>query len=140
MIGHVESYDDKRQTGAIKYENKFYEFHIDDWNLDTMPKAGDDVDFIPEDDGSATNIGPIGEYLAKMDLKPVKSHYIAAALGLLLGAVGAHRFYLGFYKIGLCQLALTIATLGFGVIWGFIEGFLILSGNMTKDAKGRPLK
>lgn len=140
MIGHIESYDDERQTGAIKFKDKFYEFHIDDWNLDAMPLVGDDVDFMPEDDGSATNIGPVGAYLAGADLTPVKNHYIAAVLGLLLGAIGAHRIYLGFYKIAFFQVALTVATLGFGVIWGFIEGFLLLTGNMNKDAKGRSLK
>ena len=40
------------QTGAIKYEGKFYEFHIDDWESDAEPKKRDNVDFIPEDDGS----------------------------------------------------------------------------------------
>ena len=138
MIGHIESYDEKCQTGVIKYEDKFYEFHIDDWNLDTLPKAGDDVDFLPEDDGSATNIGPVGTYLKNMTA--VKSHYVAGILGIFLGAIGIHRFYLGYYVIGLLQIIITVVTLGYGVVWGVIDGFLILSGHINKDAKGRPLK
>ncbi len=138
MIGHIESFDEKCQTGAIKCEDKFYEFHIDEWNLDTSPKAGDDVDFMPEDDGSATNIGPVGAYLH--NLTPVKSHYVAGFLGLFLGALGIHRFYLGFYAIGLLQIIVSVVTMGYGVVWGFIDGILILSGHINKDAKGRPLK
>jgi len=138
MIGHIESYDEKCQTGAIKCEDKFYEFHIDEWNLDTLPKAGDDVDFMPEDDGSATNIGPVGEYL--QNTTAVKSRLTAGLLGVFLGAAGIHRFYLGFYTIGILQLIITVVTLGFGVVWGVIDGFLILSGHICKDGKGRPLK
>ena len=72
--------------------------------------------------------------------KAVKSKYIAGALALFLGFLGAHRFYLGFYKLGLAQIAVTAATVGYGALWGFIEAVLILSGNLNKDAKGRPLK
>ena len=138
MIGHIESYDDERQTGAIKYEDKFYEFHIDDWTSEDVPIIGDDVDFIPEEDGSATDVGPVGKYIK--DIRPVKNHYIAAALGILLGWLGFHRFYLGFYPIGICQIILSFG-LGFqyGFMWGFIEGCLLIGKLMNKDAKGRPL-
>jgi len=138
MIGHIESYDDERQTGAIKSEDSFYEFHIDDWVAETVPKIGDDVDFIPEDDGSASDVGLVGAYLKSM--APVKNHYIAAFLGLLLGAVGAHRLYLGFYTIAILQMAVTFITGGFGVVWGFVEGILLFAGHIHKDAKGRELK
>jgi len=139
MIGHIESYDDERQTGAIKYEDKFYEFHIDDWTSDVDPKIGDDVDFIPEDDGSASDVGPLGAYIK--DMKPVKNHYIAAALGFVFGCLGLHRIYLGFYPIAIMQIALTLG-LGFqyGFMWGLIEGGLLIAKLMNKDAKGRPLK
>ena len=138
MIGHIESYDDERQTGAIKYENGFYEFHIDDWDSEAEPKIGDDVDFVPEDDGSATNVSLLGAYLK--DLRPVKNHYIAGALGIIFGAIGLHRLYLGFYGFAIVQIIVTYLTGGFGVIWGFIEGILIIGGQIHKDAKGRPLK
>ena len=139
MIGHIESYDDERQTGVIKYEDKFYEFHIDDWTSDAEPKAGDDVDFIPEDDGSATDVGPVGDYIK--DIRPVKNHYIAAALGIFFGFLGLHRIYLGFYPIAILQILLTVG-LGFqyGFMWGFVEGCLLIGRLMNKDAKGRPLK
>lgn len=140
MIGHIESFDDERQTGAIKSEDKFYEFHIDEWTPDSPPKVGDDVDFVPEDDGSATNIGLLGAYLK--DMRAVKSSKIAGALGLfpVTGAFGIHRIYLGFYGIAILQILFTLVTGGFGVMWGFLEGFLLFGGQIVKDAKGRPLK
>ena len=138
MIGHIESYDEETQTGAIKCDEKFYEFHIDDWDSETSPLVGDDVDFIPEDDGSAKNVGPVGAYL--QDIKPVKNHYIASALGILLGALGVHRIYLGFYGIAIAQMVVTYLTGGFGVVWGFVEGVLLFTGHIHKDAKRRPLK
>jgi TM2 domain len=137
MIGHIESYNNDVQTGVIKYEGKFFEFYIDVWTSEKPPKAGDDVDFLLED-GAVTEVGLLGAYVK--DVRPVKRRAIATALGLILGAVGAHRFYLGFYGIGLMQAAVTLATGGFGVVWGFVEGFLLFTGHINKDAKGRPLK
>jgi len=42
--------------------------------------------------------------------------------------------------MGIAQIAVTICTCGFGAIWGFIEGILILVGSIDKDAQGKPLK
>ncbi|KAF3982564.1 MAG: NINE protein [Methylococcales symbiont of Hymedesmia sp. n. MRB-2018] len=144
MIGHVESYDDERQTGAIKCEDKFYEFHIDDWGLDKEPEVGDDVDFMPEDDGSATGISSI-DGVVQHTMIPVKRRVIAALLGLFFGFLGTHRIYLGFYRTAFFQILLTgimlfLGAPGFAMIWGFIEGFLIFGGLISKDAKGRSLK
>lgn len=138
MIGHIESYDEELQTGVIQYKAKFYEFHIDEWTSQTPPVSGDDVDFIPEDDGSASNVGPLGAYLQNM--QPVKNHYIAGILGILFGAIGLHRLYLGFYSFTIAQIVLTYLTGGYGVVWGFVEGILLFGGQIKKDAKGRPLK
>jgi TM2 domain-containing membrane protein YozV len=69
-----------------------------------------------------------------------KSKLAAGLLGILLGGLGVHRFYLGYVGIGIAQIAVTIVTFGAGAIWGFIEGILILVGSFNKDAQGRPLK
>jgi TM2 domain-containing membrane protein YozV len=69
-----------------------------------------------------------------------KSKVAAGVLGIVLGWCGVHRFYLGFVAIGIAQIAVTLVTCGLGGIWGFIEGILILTGSIDKDAKGRPLK
>lgn len=144
MLGRVENYDDERQTGTLKGTDKYYEFHIDDWGLDAQPQAGDAVDFMPEDDGSATSISAIAG-VTQHDITPVKRRIVAALLGLFTGWLGLHRIYLGFYRIAILQLTVTAVTLYFGApgyayVWGFVEGFLLMAGLMHKDAKGRPLK
>ena len=111
MIGHIESYDPDSQTGAIKSGEAAFLFHLDDW---------------------------VGAYLAPP--KAVKYKYVAATLALLLGFTGLHRFYLGFYWLGIAQLALTAVTVGYGALWGFVEAVLLFTGHINKDAKGRPLK
>lgn len=137
MLGHIESYDERCQTGVIKHEDNFYEFHIDQWTASQPPKLGDDVDFDHENN-EVTEVGPVGAYL--VELQPVKHHLIAALLGIMFGAVGLHRFYLGFWGLGITQILVTLFTGGFGVVWGFVEGVLIFTGHIYKDAKGRHLK
>jgi hypothetical protein len=95
MIGRIESYDNELKTGAIKAEDKVYEFHIDEWNPDIAPSIGNNVDFMPEEDGSATSIDMAKAYLK--DSRAVKNHYLAGFLGVFFGALGLHRIYLGFY-------------------------------------------
>jgi len=70
----------------------------------------------------------------------LKSKIAAGILGILVGGFGVHRFYLGYIGMGIAQIAVTICTCGFGAIWGFIEGILILVGSIDKDAQGKPLK
>jgi hypothetical protein len=137
MIGHVESYNKDVQTGVIKYQDKFFEFHIDAWTSRENPKAGDDVDFLAIDN-TVTEVSLLGAYI--QDQRPVKRRMLAAALGLVLGGAGIHRLYLGYYSVALAQLLVTLATGGYGVVWGFVEGFLLLTGHIHRDAKGRPLK
>jgi hypothetical protein len=71
-----------------------------------------------------------------------KSRLVAGLLGILLGSLGIHRFYLGYVGIGIAQIAVTIVTFGLGAVWGFIEGIMILVGaeSFRRDAKGVPLK
>ena len=61
-----------------------------------------------------------------------KSKMAAGLLGIFLGAYGVHNFYLGNTSRGVLQLVLTIVTCGVAGIWGFIEGILILCGNIKK--------
>jgi len=137
MIGHIENYDAESQTGVIKSGNKSFAFHLDDWIAQVPPEQGDDVRF-DDDEADAKNIDLVGAYLEKP--KAVKYKYLAALLALLFGYAGVHRFYLGYYKIALAQIAVTLATGGYGALWGFIEAVLIFGGHINKDAKDRPLK
>ncbi len=75
-----------------------------------------------------------------------KSKMVAALLGIFVGAFGVHRFYLGYNPIGIAQLVLGvlgIVTCGIttliSAVWGLVEGILILTGSINKDAAGRPL-
>ena len=137
MIGHIESYDPETQSGVIKSEEQFFGFDLEGWLADVPPDQGDDV-YFEVNDGGAVNIKLVGAYLEPP--KAVKYKYAAAVLALLLGFTGIHRFYLGFYKLGLAQLALTALTVGYGALWGFIDAILLFAGHINKDAKGRPLK
>lgn len=72
-----------------------------------------------------------------------KSKIAAGVLGILLGCFGVHNFYLGFTGKAVAQLLITLLTCGYGGlisgIWGLIEGILILTGSISKDARGVPL-
>lgn len=76
---------------------------------------------------------------SKLIKKQLKSQLAAGLLGVFLGGFGVHRFYLGYIGIGIAQIIVTLITCGLGWIWGFIEGILILTGNISKDAQGEPL-
>jgi TM2 domain-containing membrane protein YozV len=75
-----------------------------------------------------------------------KSKIAAALLGIFLGVFGIHRFYLGYTTIGIIQLALGlggILTCGItsiaSAIWGLVDGIMILTGSINRDAQGQPL-
>jgi len=73
-----------------------------------------------------------------------KSKIAAGILGILLGSFGVHNFYLGFTGKAIAQLLITLLTCGIGApissIWGLVEGIMILTGSISCDAKGIPLK
>ena len=76
---------------------------------------------------------------AQMAVAPSKSKMAAGLLGIFLGWLGIHNFYLGYTGKAVAQLILGIVTCGAAGIWGFIEGILILCGKINKDGKGNPL-
>lgn len=73
-----------------------------------------------------------------------KSKIAAGILGILLGALGVHNFYLGYTGKAVAQLLITLLSCGIlsfvSAIWGLIEGICILTGSITTDAKGVPLQ
>jgi TM2 domain-containing membrane protein YozV len=65
---------------------------------------------------------------------------IAAGIcGILLGALGIHKFILGYTKEGVIMLLVTVLTLGFGGfimgVIGLIEGILYLTKSDEEFAK-----
>lgn len=77
-----------------------------------------------------------------------KSKLVAGLLGILLGSLGIHNFYLGYTNRAVIQLVLTLAggvvTCGLSstavAIWALVEGIQILTGTINCDANGIPLK
>ncbi|OKL53965.1 hypothetical protein BSZ39_06585 [Bowdeniella nasicola] len=75
-----------------------------------------------------------------------KSGVAAGILGILLGALGIHNFYVGRIGLGIAQMLITVLSLGFlafiPAIWGLIEGILYLVSTEPRwrhDAHGLPL-
>ena len=58
---------------------------------------------------------------------PVKSKVAAGVLGILLGGIGIHKFYLG--KIGMGILYICFCWTGIPAIAGLIEGITYLCSN-----------
>lgn len=52
---------------------------------------------------------------------------IAGILGILLGTLGIHKFYLGYQKEGIIQLVVGLVTCGAAGIIGLIEGIIYLT-------------
>lgn len=52
---------------------------------------------------------------------------IAGILGILIGALGIHKFYLGYTKEGIIQLIIGVVTCGAAGILGLIEGIIYLT-------------
>lgn len=75
---------------------------------------------------------------------PGKSKIAAGVLGILVGGLGIHNFYLGYTGKGLAQLLISLLSCGTlavaSSIWGLIEGILILTGSINCDASGTPLR
>jgi len=55
-----------------------------------------------------------------------KDKTTAGILGILLGSLGVHQFYLGSTMTGVIEIALTCVTCGIGSLLGLVEGILIL--------------
>lgn len=72
-----------------------------------------------------------------------KSKLAGGLLGIFLGALGVHNFYLGYTGKAVGQLLLSVLSIGLlswvSAIWGLIEGVMILAGNINTDGKGNPL-
>ena len=69
-----------------------------------------------------------------------KSKLAAGLLGIFLGGLGIHNFYLGYTGKAVAQLILFFFCAGIvSSIWGFIEGIMILAGSIDRDAQGKKL-
>lgn len=83
-----------------------------------------------------------------------KSKVTAGLLGLFLGGMGIHNFYLGYIGRAVAQLVIYILAIVLtgctaGIlfplalitpIWSLVESIMIFTGGINKDGKGVPLK
>jgi len=73
-----------------------------------------------------------------------KSKLAGGLLGIFLGWAGVHNFYLGYYGRGVAQVLLSLCCCfvlaPLVSIWGLIEGILILTGSISTDGNGVPLR
>ncbi len=52
---------------------------------------------------------------------------VAGILGILLGGLGIHKFYLGYTNAGIIQIVITFCTFGLGGLIGLVEGIIYLT-------------
>lgn len=96
---------------------------------------------VPPNNGAGQQVPPNNSYFNCPPPGYVpKSRLLAGILGILLGAYGVHNFYLGFTTKAVIQIVVTFVTCGIGMIWGFVEGVMILCRKINVDAYGVPLK
>ena len=118
-------------------------------NAAFCPQCGARAGEAPPAAGSAPDYG-VGPEPAPQIPIPVggapKSKLVAGLLGIVLGSLGIHRFYLGYTTIGIIQLVLGlggILTCGIttiaAAVWGLVEGIMILTGSINRDASGQLL-
>lgn len=76
-----------------------------------------------------------------------KSKIVAGILGIFIGGLGIHNFYIGETSKGVIQLCLYFGGIfTFGLtsiiasIWGLIEGIFILIGRISLDGDGYPME
>ena len=102
--------------------------------------------------GTAINSGVNNQYSNQnmnnnvVNTQQPKSKIAAGLLGIFLGSFGVHNFYLGYTGKAVGQLLLTLIgwiLCGLGpiaaAIWGLVEGILILTGSINRDANGNML-
>ncbi|PKF60989.1 hypothetical protein CW745_11790 [Psychromonas sp. psych-6C06] len=109
MKGKILEFSENTREGIISGEDgNRYTFLVDSWKANTLPAAGNKVDF-------SIN-GDIAESIYRDSASSsASSKKITAALfAFFLGAFGAHKFYLGYKKQGVIMLLV------------FILGFILL--------------
>jgi TM2 domain-containing membrane protein YozV len=68
-----------------------------------------------------------GTAIASWQPRADKERLTAALLGIFLGGLGIHKFYLGYNNAGIIQIVITIFTCGIGSVIGLIEGIIYLT-------------
>ena len=103
MRGQIMDYNLQKGQGLISGDDgNRYTFDVSQWKQDTMPTRGRKVDF-EASDGVALQIYT----LASSGLGAgEKNKWVAVVLAFCLGALGAHKFYLGYKNAGFIMLGM----------------------------------
>jgi TM2 domain-containing membrane protein YozV len=77
-------------------------------------------------------VGPDREANKSMSQIPgAEKKLVAGILGILIGSLGIHKFYLGYQTAGIIMLLVTLLTCGLGAsvmgIIGLVEGIIYLT-------------
>lgn len=116
----------------------------------TIPQVSDVVAIQQSLDGESKYVILDSSDVVKSNEKSTKSKMVAGILGIFLGYLGIHNFYLGYTSKGVLQLlGMTVGWITFGLIpfivwiWAFIESIMILvsspGSKWHKDANGLEL-
>lgn len=137
----VKKIDENAQSITLLDGNELKAIPFD--HFIEFPKVGDVVQLVNQDNQLRYVVQSTSE-------KSTKSKMVGGLLGIFLGGLGIHNFYLGHTVKGVIQLLLWlfgwIILVGslIPTIWGFIEGVGILcsseGSNWHKDANGKELR
>lgn len=133
MKGKILGYDKETQAGVISGEDgKRYAFTKADWKSPNEPTVNASTDFEIQD-SNAVDIYKVGSSVNLDTMDAGGKKWIAVALAFFFGALGAHKFFLGYTKQGIIMalvflfgfILLGIPSTIIAVI-AFIECFLYL--------------
>lgn len=133
MKGTVLDFSIPSNEGVISGDDQQrYTFPGSEWRSQEPPIRGMRVDFDPK---GATATGVFRDVSAPQAGSPPAAQngtkIAAGVCGILLGALGVHKFILGMTKAGVIMLLVTVLTCGWGGIpmgiIGLVEGILYLT-------------
>lgn len=154
MKGYVLNYSVPTSSGVISGDDGVrYSFTSGDWKHNDDPSNGAYVDFEVSEEGHAAKdifLAPpeLRRAAGAAQLSGEKSKVAAGLLGIFLGSLGIHKFYLGYSRPGLIMLL--VSVIGFvlffpalimGII-GIIEGivYLTMSDEQFEETYVRGIK
>ena len=125
MKGRVLSYSVQDNAGIISGDDgRRYTFEGPQWREEALPVQGAYVDFqVAQGTDDAVSIYLV-RGAASGSAVGEKNKVVAGVLAILFGALGAHKFYLGYSGQGALMLVLFI--LGIALIFVFGIGLFVL--------------
>ena len=131
MRGKILDFSDANRTGLIgENDGNRYEFSAADWKSEVVVAAGSKVDFVADGARAKEIYADIpSRTAASMD----KNKVAAGLFAIFLGAIGIHKFYLGYSKAGIIMILvffvgfiLILPPIAISII-AFIEGIIYLT-------------